>query len=534
MDIGEYVHYRWQNYKRFGLQRPSTDRGGSDVDVISAYQAQKSKIANLLGKDFGNLTNSNKTIIKESVEGLNTKLLLVRNWESGATNITSAQAKEAEEFVNQLKKDIEAQGKKGFETVLYDAGFGKATDTKVARANSSMGEKVGTSLRKLQQQWKILQENINSISYANFNEVERIISDKKGLENTYNLVIQQISEYISLKGTRGSSTRFAYSRLPNGATAKELVKKINQLNQEIGRILGGTGGDSNQYQGLAAELMVADAVRSVGKRVLKNAVEQTVGAIGSEAISRSGFNKQNVGRLMEQMLGNDSMKGNYSKKIEYGDYYATLKTTQDKVDVEAVYKDKNGEMLQPLKISVKNINASSPFEIHILRGSSVLQMLQDDGEFLNHYLNIVPIRQGENAGNALREEYHQVAKAMILARALTGSSFRISKNGGAPYNQQVNAFFILDNSRGSFVAYAMSDIINQISNNLQDLHTIETGDFDNALSSLKNTWVGGPRSPEAADSRIVNLLAQLHQMKLNVSLSKAFLNTVTPIAGSFM
>ena len=80
MDIGEYVHYRWQNYKKFGLQRPSTDRSGSDVDVISAYQTQKNKIANLLGEDFGNLTNSNKTIIKESVEGLNTKLLLVRNW----------------------------------------------------------------------------------------------------------------------------------------------------------------------------------------------------------------------------------------------------------------------------------------------------------------------------------------------------------------------------------------------------------------------------------------------------------------------
>ena len=165
MNIGEYVHYRWQNYKKFGLQRPATDRGRDDVDVFSAYQAQKSKIANLLSEDFGNLTDSNKTIIKESVEGLNTKLFLVRNWKSGAANITSTQAEEAENFVNQLKKDIEAQGKKGFETVLYDAGFGRATDTNVARANSSMGEKVGTSLRKLQQQWKVLQENINFISW---------------------------------------------------------------------------------------------------------------------------------------------------------------------------------------------------------------------------------------------------------------------------------------------------------------------------------------------------------------------------------
>lgn len=533
MDIGEYVHYRWQNYKKFGLQRPTTDRGRDDVDVFSAYQTQKSKIANLLSEDFGNLTDSNRTIIKESVEGLNTKLLLVRNWKSGAANITSTQAEEAENFVNQLKKDIEAQGRKGFETVLYDAGFGRATDTNVARANSSMGEKVGTSLRKLQQQWKVLQENINFISYADFNETERIVESKKKLENTYNLVVQQISEYISLRGG-GKTTRFAYSKLPNGADAKSLVEQINKLNQEIGQILGGTGGYSNQYQGLAAELMVADAVRSVGKSVLKKAIKQTVKAVGDKEISRSAFDIQKVGQFVDKMLGTDGMKGNY-KEIKKDKYHATLKTTQDKVDVEAVYKDENGKILQPLRISVKNINASSSFDIHILRGSSVLQMLQDDGEFLNHYLNIVPIRdKGQNAGNALREEYHQVAKAMILARALTGSSFRVNKSGGAPYNQQVNAFFILDNSRGRFVAYAMNDIINQISNNLQDLHTIETGDFDNALSSLKNTWVSGPRSPEAADSRIVNLLAQLHQMKLNVSLSKAFLNTVTPIAGNFM
>lgn len=534
MDIGEYVHYRWQNYKKFGLQRPSTDRSGSDVDVISAYHAQKSKIASLLSEDFGNLTSSNRTIIKESVEGLNTKLLLVRNWKSGAANITSDQAKEAEEFVNQLKKDIEAQGKKGFETVLYDVGFGRATDTNVARANSSMGEKVGTSLRKLQQQWKVLQENIDFISYADFNETEKIIKSKKELENAYNLVVQQISEYISLRNAGGKSTRFAYSKLPNGADAKKLVEQINKLNQQIGQILGGTGGYSNQYQGLAAELMVADAVRSVGKSVLKKAIKQTVKAVGSKEISRSAFDIQKVGNFVDQMLGNDSMKGNY-KEIKKDKYHATLKTTQDKVDVEAVYKDENGKILQPLKISVKNVNASSSFDIHILRGSSVLQMLQDDGEFLNHYLNIVPIRdKGQNAGNALREEYHQVAKAMILARALTGSSFRVNKSGGAPYDQQVNAFFILDNSRGRFVAYAMSDIIKQISNNLQDLHTIKTGDFDKAMSSLKNTWAGGPRSPEAANSRIIDLLAQLHRMKLDVGLSKAFLSTVTPIAGSFM
>ena len=82
---------------------------------------------------------------------------------------------------------------------------------------------------------------------------------------------------------------------------------------------------------------------------------------------------------------------------------------------------------------------------------------------------------------------------------------------------QADIFIINDNSKGGFKIYTISDILERVN---QNLDLLQVGDID-TLSELDNNYIGTENNSNDALVRISGILAQLHQMQLNVSISKA-------------
>ena len=535
-----YVHYRWEGYQRFGLEHSRKDiTSGSGVDWNKVYNQQKTNIQSLVGS----LSSTNKAMVESIVDGLNLKLALVRDWQSGRSS-SSANKAEAQKWASELQKELEKEFFKGANAgkeaaMTLDPGrmqaYNKNNSTETIKGIS---ENRSTTASRIKKDWESLRNNASLLCQTN--NLSLLPQIMKSMKDEYDNLIDEIENYRTLSGEKTKGHIF-FDKMTKGEDVRSFARKINNLNRYILEALGGTGGNANIYKGLANELAIAKMTSELVYNNATKAIVKSVEVLGDTKNTKSAFDLNNLS-LTEQAMLNNSRRGSYVKVKNFsaakvGDFFATANATQQKIDILITYDNPfNDSELAPLSISAKNVNPYTK-EIGVLTGSSVFQLLHQDNEFLYHYLNIAPKREPskDTAPNELREAFHNIAKATILARAISGSSYRITETG-VPYDQRTNALFIVDSTKGVYAGYAMSDILKQISENVSFWPAIKTGDFDNALSSLVNRRLGSPVINDRllGEKRVMNILAELHAMKLDVSLAPALLKKVTPIAGSFM
>ena len=103
-------------------------------------------------------------------------------------------------------------------------------------------------------------------------------------------------------------------------------------------------------------------------------------------------------------------------------------------------------------------------------------------------------------------------KLTILLKALQGG---LSSNKGL--TSKADVFIINDSSKGGFSVYFIDEILDRVA---QNLNLLETGDYD-SLNRLDNGYIGTKPEDASARMRISKLLAQLHAMKLDVSIDKS-------------
>jgi hypothetical protein len=140
---------------------------------------------------------------------------------------------------------------------------------------------------------------------------------------------------------------------------------------------------------------------------------------------------------------------------------------------------------------VKNYNLSNPKfnDIGLLSGVGLLALLNQEARFVNHWLNISPLRIGgpknsnQDAPTNLKNKVDEDMKLVIAYRALAGGRTTGRDN---KHSLMAKIFIINDNSTGKFKVFRISDILNNISNNLDMLHITTQPD----LFSMKNIWEG--------------------------------------------
>ena len=222
----------------------------------------------------------------------------------------------------------------------------------------------------------------------------------------------------------------------------------------------------------------------------------------------------NIGQMFAKSLSKQETR----KVVKNGiiTTISPINKTQDKIDVVVQWKTMGGKELQ-LPISAKTSFKDS--EISLVSKTSLLFMLQDMETYqLNHYLNLGAIQT--RGLDKYRNKAYKYGVLTIVAQAFTGSKI---KEGG------LAKLFIINN-KGKVQIKTMSDIIARveelINNNTRDtifgLHKNHIINFGAANKKVE----GKGSTKELANQRIVNILTEVHQRKINVHITKKQLQVV--------
>ena len=499
--IGNYVHLYYKNYLKYSLNTPESGKEETpDVQEIFKeqtdliYENSKSKKENIKIKELEDLLNfyfnPNKNI-KLTPEEENIK-------------------KYSPYLIDAIKKSLSKAGNKI-----------KVTQELAAEAINGKYDKI------------LKQADYNFIKYykKELNERDQVYKSS---------ITRLINELLGLREKIASK---------RSAEAKELLERLNKLNDDWTKIKMENKGKWIQVKNSENNKTFFDELNKLlGELSLANVTQAggmigELGTIGITALAniQTGKEINNVVQYLEEEMskrvkGQDrSKKGllltnfdtdyvnlnqvvsdtSYIKDEKTGNYFST-KFTQDKVDIEVEFGGEN------ILGSVKNYNlANTEFEdIHLLSGRSVLALVQEYGDFINHFLNIAA--EHEDSEDAEHSKFLDQAifimKLTILLKALQGAVFAKDRNGQIGNTAAVDVFIVNDTSVGKYKVYSINEVLNAIE---QNINLLKTGDFDE-MSRLSNDPVDLNEGLNMADARvrISNLLAQLHSMSLQVSIDR--------------
>lgn len=502
--IGNYVHLHYKNYLKYSLNTPESGQEKTpNIQKIfqdqteAIYKNSKSKKENIKIKELEDLLNFYFNPNK------NTKLTPEEE------NIK----KYSPYLIDAVRKSL---GKAGHKI--------KVTQELAAEAISGNYDKI------------LKQADYNFIKYykKELNERDQIYKSS---------ITRLINELLGLR-----------EKIVSNQTkkAKELLEKLSKLNEEWTRIKTENKGKwiqvknsknnktfFNELNNLLGELSLANVTQAGG-------MVGELGTIGITALAniQTGKEVNNIVQYLEEEMskrvkGQDRSKkgllltnfdtdyvnldqvvsGTSYIKDKDSDNYFTVMFTQDKVDIEVEF---GGEKILG---SVKNYNlANTEFEdIHLLSGKSVLALVQEYGDFVNHFLNIAAEHEDDEGTehSKILDQAIYTMKLTILLKALQGAVYAKDRSGQAGNTAAVDVFIVNDTSVGKYKVYSINEILNAIEEKVKNIKFLKTGDFDE-MSRLSNDPVNLNEGLNMEDARvrISNLLAQLHSMSLQVSIDR--------------
>lgn len=518
--IGNYIHLDYGNYLKYSLKtREEADGEITPPNTEEIFNEQISNMRKRI-KARKNRLNINKQEIEDQLNYYYdaTKMGKDEKLNNGITK----------EDLNKMRKSIEGFLGEKLNNVTIDEN---TLSSQVVKGNfkaSILQAKEGYTKDLLKELSQINVNEESSINRATVqNRINTLIEIRERLirhdainsENLINTINSLVKEWEMLK-IELIGTNIRRLQINQNDKQKKFIRDLNDL---ISEFLTGSSTIHGEY----AEAVV------VGINYLANARAQgeTHNLIKglSDALQTNVKGQERSGKGLQalrfdsdfvdldQVIDGTIYDSKYSATDALGNKFSS-NITQDKVDVEIDIGD--------LKIpaSVKNINLKNKIsDIHLLEGRSVLALVQDYSTFVNHYLNVIAEHSNGEPSNDLIDKATETMKLTILLKALEGGVFSQSTDGQIGRSQKADLFIINDNSIGRFKVYYIDDILDRIENHL---NLIKTGDLDK-VKRLDNDYVGSKLDgPDMGNARIriSNLLAQLHRMELNVSISKQVFN----------
>ena len=497
--IGEYIHYKLSNYHKFGL---GTD---TSKDIITYSDLKSSMISKYLS-----MTQSSvNTITLE--QDLN--MLLKANQKASSQHVDGAVDSALATFYQQFADDVQ----NNFPGIVLDDNL------KVINTASNLGKNGRAQSGKIQVNWTRLKQNIQFLAItlektSNLDPgLKQNIEQAKQLYKSLKLEMKAIGQDLNTKS--GNSQHFKNMNDKMQSILKTLIEgdkstgypPLNDLisaAKTLSKVIEAQGYSTEKFLTLAldgAKNFPANAGFSEIQKFINSmhtGKNTSLQAISGDLVSTIGFTKEK-----------------YTKTIVDGQILYKMNSTgleqQQKVDVSAEYTGPNGAK-EFAGLNIKSINpykSGNKTLIKLHSGSSLIQLLQEESDFLNHYLNIVPTRDKGNTRDSSFPSWHSLMKIAIVARSLTGSSIRLDKSNN--FDPIANIFVIHNNASGNFRVFNIGQLIQNISMNIDQVADIQFSGI-NPFYGLKNTWVeatNGASGQQAARARINNLLGQLHNIK---------------------
>ena len=478
--IGDYIHLNAKNYNKYGINRYGEENREQynfekqKENINIRLQASKIKNQKQLEKALENILSTEDTSENNAA--------IIRN--------------EIERILNE--RFAETMGKINWNTGNITANLQRAKNVTIKSIEMDSKQQ-SIELKSIMTRVRAIEQARNSIT--NQEEQSKLTAKINQIYKELNLILTgaQRGMITELKNT--SINKLKNQRIDLNSNTQNLITTINSILKTYAAVpaINLQKGDLFEY---AIALAPAVAKINVGENIdeyMKQLEKQVSGGDRSRVVidfDKNNFTEHlNLKQLeMKGYVVSESTKTAYS----YG-------TSQEKIDVNLQWEGEN------LAISAKNVNLQSPMGVHILSGSSLLYLLQDENEdFVNHYFNIIATHEDHENINADIEGAHEAMRYTLLFKALTGQTF--GRTGAT-------LFLVNDNTRnGGVHIFDIKGLINKASDNLEPFTNITANGQDIASIQINNI-----RKKTYSD-RITAYLAEVHKQKISATLKPALLN----------
>lgn len=542
--IGDYIHFKYYNYKNYGLNTKRAKKSQSPPNPQGIFKEQKKRVKDLLK------IRRNKDKTKKDLEAqIN---YFFNPLDKGGINPSDRQLEELQRQVIQILQN----NKVNLSGVNIDWKTLQATGGKTIRLKDNevieidriqrtiLGrddQKYSTYSAVIRRIQDLIDIRDNLAKFANKTKFdEDFIASVTNLTNNYSKLIEQLQNEFKNKGgkiIRGykNAESFGYKfKLEDDIKdlqgnvlekrSKSFLKEMqviidsikNITNTEVSGILGEYIPVISQY---FAKQTLVDGLDTIFNQLNSQAGQQISQQIGSKVVGGLRSDKM---LLKSKVVGQKRNPEPFRAKI--GNIDMTSHYTQDKVDIILSLNK------EEVKASVKNVNFNANPNITLLSGTSILKLFQDYEVFTNHYLNVTATKgreiQDEKPDPQLLQLAHETAKLTIGAHALIGGVWGQKQGSGSVSRSDIAEFFIVNNKSSAtdrFKVYFTSDIIRKMEKNTKTFLNV---DNFNDVVTYDNHWIGLDADYKSAYARIMRLLAQLHKFKLHVTIDSKGLSNI--------
>lgn len=498
---GEYIHYNYENYKRYGLGKTEGDRSApwaasnfdnftnqihSQILTIAKKKSTVKRVAELEAALNYFATNSGKTldaeVTQEQIKALEQVLELwwsKKGWRALEVNFNKATGTlEQYQGVDIQKAKSVARSK---------AGTRKATDNNTGDPRFSLK----TLLARYGNTKKVVQQAIQRTN-LNSDKKNELLVKLKNLKQEW----KTLSNQLELKGKQHGYIQSTPELMNFQQHMVELARLCQCLQAET------------LFEGVLGEgIVAASSMLANGKvdRTVDELVTDLSNSVIGDQRNSAGINGMRIGRIASHIM-KDNMKEHTSyhqtgSVAENNLRYETKTATQNKVDV----------MLDIGGVSVKNYNfiASKKYGVSLVSDAKLSDILLQYPDFANHYANVTGWNLSHKT-DSLTFAANKAAKSLILLTAFSGMQGKDSVFA--------QFFVINDKVTGKWRVFFISDLIERImkdwTNTLAEITVGDNVFHDTTL--WNNQWVESKKRPGhndmfAANMRINNILNQWWQ-----------------------
>ena len=491
--IGDYIHRTALGYRQHGISKK-----GDFLDCN--YGKQRKRI-------YNKLKNFNKMKEKDKLEKSLQKILSTKN-KSENSNIALIQ----KVVYNKLSEDFNsALGKINWETGDIEKGLKQVEDAKEA-TSSKIRESENQNrfyIRTIEKRIQALEIQVNNLRKDGKEKDANTLQSK--IEDIYNSLNEILKGFNIIEGKRGYKTLLknqdeglAKISIENNENVSNLVTTINQLIKDYS-----SQPAINLQKGDLFEYVIALAPyvsENMAKKELRDILDLKV--LGKDRSKVKINFEKNFSKTIN--FNSLSFKGYSSDK--YNKTMISYGASQDKVDVILDWEG------YPYPISAKNVNLSYP-DIHILSGSSLLYLIQDENaNFINHWLNIIVTHEDEqNMPNKNLSAIHNTMHLTLLYKALTGDTYG--------RNNPATVFIVNDNHSDKVYIIDMMDLIEKASKNLEGTSSVFISKDGGGNTPINKLRIQQRYDAADASERITDIISQLHQQKIAASLKSSLIKS---------
>lgn len=495
--IGDYVHYKWSNYVKYGIETADYSKNSSNKlnEATKVFKEQREKL-----KELSKRENKNK--IKQTLE---TQLNYFFNpTDSKFLNSLGITAEEGLKMQEQIIEIFMKSQDKAIKAIPDFSDLNAFSSSRMVISDSILQSKINR-LRPLNE-GRTTKVGISNRLKDLIEFRKNIVENRAGSKDIIQLLDKFEEKYKSLK-----------SLLEDYSGDNKYVKGANGFVQDLNTLITKIKVSSN------TDMLgrLGEQIPVITQMVLENKLQKSTNELIEQFknFQKSNFvtGNQKSFKIVDpsRFISNSNL--NETLQANFGGIESTLSYTDDKVDI--LLKLPND---QPIAASVKNI-ANTETSINILKGSSILKYIQMYPIFANHYLNIMVSHAIGGPSNSLMIDAHNTMKSTIGVGALQGGLLSASKEGykkGLFKAGPKAEIFVVNThgtGKGQFQIYFVDDIINNLVKNA-NLLNIENFN-DNKI--WQQEWIGDSNPVyDKAFRRIANVLAKMNAFQLRVSISK--------------